>query len=301
MNTASVVRVATFAILLIFVSGAYSQESERKLSGYQPSYFYYARDGVDDHIEFNVSVKYPVDENVEWLSRLFGGKSSKLYIAYTGQYDFFVFSEKSDGRDSAPIVSRIQNPGAFFKYEFDADEFERGFKNVSVGWFHESNGQQIEDRDTFLDTVNASDYVSRGWDYLGIDTKYRLNDFLVDGSRTNIYTRLRIFCNCQGFGSIGDKEDDISVFGVADTASIRNFDGLRFVIDHRLNDRWNYAVKLRTGLSSDEALDNWSYTLELNYWWDDIPLSLNYFDGYGANISTYHIKDDYIGFGIKVW
>ena len=76
MNSTSVLRASSFAILLVYVIGAYGQESERKLSGYQPSYFYYARDGVDDHIEFNVSVKYPVDENVEWLSRLSGGKSS---------------------------------------------------------------------------------------------------------------------------------------------------------------------------------------------------------------------------------
>ncbi len=287
--------------MLLLLSSAYSQESGRKLNGYQPSYFMVAADGIDGHIEFNISIKYPVDEDVGWLNTIVGGKSNKLYISYTGAYDFFVFSEESDGRDSAPIVSRVQNPGIFFKHELDKDKFETGIKNVAVGWFHESNGQQIEDRDTFLATSNASDFVSRGWDYLGVDIKYRQNDFLVKDSRANFYSRLRLFCDCQGFGSIGGKEDDIRIFGGSETASIRDFDGFRFIIDHHLSDDWMYAIQLRTGLSSEAALDNWSYNLELTYQWDDIPLTLYYFDGYGENISTYHIKSDYVGFGIKIW
>ena len=293
--------IALTAIMLSLFSSAYSQESSRKLNGYQPSYFMVADDDADGHIEFNISIKYPIDEDVGWLNTLVGGKSNKLYIAYTGAYDFFVFSEKSDGRDSAPIVSRIQNPGIFFKHVIDQGRTEGGFKNISIGWFHESNGQQIEDRATFLATTNASDFVSRGWDYLGVDIKYRQNNFLFSGNRANFYSRFRAICDCQGFGSIGGKEDDIRIFGGTQTADIRDFDGFRFIIDHRINDHWTYAMQLRTGLSTEAALDNWSANFELTYQWDDIPLTLYYFDGYGENISTYHIKSDYVGFGIKIW
>ena len=291
--------------LMLFLASynvqASTEGTDRKLNGYQPSHFVMANDGVDKHIEFNISIKYPLDSDVDWLDSLFGGKSNKLYFAYTGQYDFFIFSDDDKGRESSPIVSRTQNPGLFFKHLLEKDEGQEGFESIAVGWFHESNGQQIEDRQTFLTTTNASDFVSRGWDYLGIDVKYRRNDFLGVGGHTNMYARLRLFCDCQGFGVSGEREDDTRLFGDAESADIRDFDGLRFIVDHRLEGNWNYGLQLKTGVSRDNLLENWSYRVDLTYQWDDVPITFFYFDGFGENISTYHIRSDYIGVGFKIW
>ncbi|MDH5712149.1 MAG: phospholipase A [Gammaproteobacteria bacterium] len=298
-------------------------EVGRNLTGYEPSYFVFANDGIDSHAEFKVSIKYPLDKDVEWLSSRIDG-DNKIYFAYTGQYDFFLFSEEGQGRDSAPVVSRIQNPGVFIKHKlinFDDEnncedsrvEFENGLESISLGWFHESNGQQIDNNITFNNTVNASDYVSRGWDYLGVDFKWREGSLLSEQGYTNIYARFRFFCNCQGFGAIKGREDDTTILGDPVSADIRDYDGFRLVVDDYVTPDVQYGLQLRSGIGAEQAFDNWSYRVELTFrtrsipvlkhipFIEDIPFTLFYFNGYGENISTYHIKNDYIGFGIKIW
>ena len=295
-------------ILLISFSNSWANDEEigRKLTGYEPSYFVLADDGVDKHGEFKVSIKYPLDEDVRWLTDAFKG-SNVWYFAYTGKYDFFLFSDEGVGRNSAPVVSRIQNPGLFIKHKVDSEGSEYGFKSVSVGWFHESNGQQIIDNTTFSNTVNASDYVSRGWDYLGIDFKHRKKSIFSSDGHMDLYTRLRFICGCQGFGSISGREDDIRILGGTETADIRDFDGLRLILNDYVFSDFQYGLQLRTGITDETAFDNWSYRFEISFRLEnapiisDIPFTLFYFNGYGENISTYHIKNDYIGFGIKIW
>lgn len=279
-----------------------SDEPGRLLSGYQPSYFTVAFDDVDPHLEFVVSIKYPLDDDVDWMDDLFKG-TNRFYFGYTGQYDFFVASEDVPGRDSAPIVSRLQNPGLFLKHSFDAvgNKDDMVFKSISAGWFHESNGQQIEGSDIarFASVNNASDFVSRGWDYFGLDLKHGYKDI-------DLYTRFRIFCGCQGFGAIGGREDDVTVFKGVDNEDIRDYDGLRLIFSHSLYNNFSYTLHARTGFQADAALDNWSYKAEIDFklswrWLEGVPLNLFYFSGYGQNISTYHIRDEYIGLGIKMW
>jgi len=284
-------------------------EPGRRLSGYQPSYFSVADDGVDTHLEFSVSLKYPLDDDVAWLGRFIKGPN-KVYFAYTGQYDFFVFSDNVPGRSSAPVVSRLQNPGLFLKHIVTSQDIQElsGLESISLGWFHESNGQQIDgsDTSTFNNTLNASDYVSRGWDYLGIDFKQHYSNVFKSGDTVDFYTRLRVFCACQGFGSISGREDDVTVFTGEDTEDIRYYDGLRLIFDHAITPTFSYGIQFRTGIAEGKSFDNRSYRAEINFRipWDpieDIPFNLFYFNGYGVNISTYHIHDDYIGFGIKMW
>ena len=268
------------------------------LTGYEPSYFALAFDD-DDHIEFKVSIKYPLLESDGTRFDAFTGGVNDLYFAYTGKYDFFVFSD-DPARDSAPVVSRLQNPGLFVlnkRASFDGE----GLESVSVGWFHESNGQQISDNQTFLNTANAPDYVSRGWDYLGLDFKFKqVEPWFFDGD-VNYYVRMRFFCDCQGFGFIDDREDDIRIFGGTEQASISDYDGLRLAVDNYAN-RWlHYGLSLRTGTSDSAALKRISYQFELTYRVLNLPLKVFYFKGYGKDISTYHLKDEYIGFGFEFW
>lgn len=291
-----------FLFIFLSFSNAWAnhEEAGRDLTGYEQSYFVYADDGVDEHVEFKISVKYPLDKEVSWLNNLLGG-DNKVYFAYTGKFDFFIFSDEGIGRDSAPVVSRIQNPGLFVSHKFNDHGNNDGFESVSVGWFHESNGQQISDNATFTNTVNASDYVSRGWDYLSVDTMYRKNNFWFFDGYVNVYAQLRFICGCQGGGIIDGKEDDIRILGGAETADVRDFDGLRLNVENYANHELQYGVQLRTGFVNESAFDNWSYRLEISYRVKNIPFTLFYFNGYGENISTYHIKNDYIGFGIKMW
>lgn len=279
-----------------------SKEPGRLLSGYQPSYFTIALDDLDPHLEFVISIKYPLDDEVLWMDKVFNG-SNRFYFGYTGQYDFFLASNDIPGRSSAPVVSRLQNPGLFLKHESDSTEIKGGIllKSVSIGWFHESNGQQIEGTDvtTFGSSNNASDFVSRGWDYLGADIKHSYHDM-------NLYTQIRIFCGCQGFGTISGREDDVTVFTGSDNEDIRDYDGLRLIFNHTIHQDFSYTLHAKTGFQADSAFEYWSFKAEIDFnlpwkWIEDVPLNFFYFSGYGQNISTYHIHDEYIGFGIKMW
>ena len=269
------------------------------LRGYEPSYLVYAFD-EENHVEFKISIQYPVKEVLgRRVARLTGG-TNELFFAYTGMYDFFVFSEELAGRDSAPVVSRLQNPGMFVKNTRPLVNGE-GLESISIGWFHESNGQQISDNSTFVNTVNAEDFVSRGWDYLGIDFNYKDRDAMFMDGDVSFYLRLRFFCDCQGFGFIDGKEDDIRIFGGTETAEISDYDGLRFIIDNYANHKLHYGLHLRSGTSDMDALKRLSYQFEVTYRISNVPIKLFYFKGYGKDISTYHIKDEYIGLGFGFW
>ena len=293
--------------------GIGANELGRKLTGYEPSYFSAAFDDEDNHFEFSVSVKYPMDEDVEWLRRIFGGEAGdiKAYFAYTGAYDFFLLSDENGPRASAPVVSRLQNPGLFYKREFfDYADADQGLMSLAVGWFHESNGQQIDGDNNALfnslDPLIRSDYVSRGWDYLGIDLKYHYDDLAGYGEDLDFYTRLRAFCDCQGFGAIDGREDDVTVFTGRNDHDIGDFDGLRLIVNHRLSPRFTYSLHYRTGLRDNNAFRHSSWRYQVTFksswkWIKDIPWNIFYFDGYGSNISTYHIKDSYLGIGIQMW
>jgi len=268
------------------------------LRGYEPSYMMYAFDD-DDHLEFKISIKYPLlESSFGGLGEVIGD-NNQFYFAYTGKYDFFLFSDDVS-RESAPVISRVQNPGIFVtntRPDFDGE----GLQSVSVGWFHESNGQQIGDNATFMSTANASDFVSRGWDYLGIDFQFkRKAPWFFDGDVSYIL-RTRFFCDCQGFGFIDDREDDITIFGGTATADINDFDGLRLEVDNYAN-RWlQYGLNLRTGTADTEALKRLSYEFHLSWRISNVPLKIFYFKGYGKDISTYHIKDEYFGLGFEFW
>lgn len=280
------------------VDGGRDYTPRRDLRGFEPTYLVYAFD-EEDHIEFKISVKYPLlDTTIGWFGKWIGG-SNQLYFSYTGKYDFFVLSDEKV-RPSAPVISRLQNPGLFITNSRPASS-DGGLEKISLGWFHESNGQQIQDNQTFMNTPNASDYVSRGWDYLGMDMKFRSLDPWYTSGSVNYYVRLKLFCNCQGFGAISGKEDDITIFGGTRTAEISDYDGFRFIIDNYANDRWHYGINLRTGTSSSEAFRNISFRIEMTYRLSNVPIKLFYFNGYGKDISTYHIKDEYFGLGFEFW
>ena len=152
-----------------------------------------------------------------------------------------------------------------------------------------------------MNTLNAADYVSRGWDYLGVDLKYKQVDpWFFDGD-VNYYLRMRFFCDCQGFGFIDDKEDDIRIFGGTNQVEINDYDGLRFIVDNYAN-RWlRYGLNLRVGTADLDALRRLSYEFQLTWRIGNVPLKFFYFNGYGKDISTYHIKDEYIGLGFEFW
>ncbi len=330
----------------------------RCLSGYEPSYFgYVGRDEnhIDgSHLEFKVSIKYPL-----WGSLVNLGdeqkpdkRSQAVYFSYTGQYDFYFGS-----RYSAPVISRRQNPGIFYKYEYDSRE--SGYKSFSLGYFHESNGQEIDNKDMFDRKVTelhdkicrddpneqcltdprhqqeawamATDYISRGWDYLAASTKYTMfhrRDLM--GRRiavqTDFYLSARAYFNWQGLGFVSGREENIEWLSDIDKRNdkVYDYNTFQLTINRKLDTRGCEKIVNNDCNRSqqhanvlDYLADNtdWSITLisgnrlnHLSYRLDFVhhiagqfPLKLMYFNGYGENISTYQSKSSYWMVGIDLW
>jgi outer membrane phospholipase A len=163
------------------------------LTCYEPAYFGFIgwKPGsapnrqLECYIPFQVSMQYPLiplNLNLfgEWEyagGKLIDQDQSALYFVYNGKYDFFMY-----GRYSAPVVSRRQNPGVYF-------EFSRflGGPDAEWGYFHESNGQDIETKEAYVARQakdgHAQDYLSRGWDYwlYGAKKKFELPDEITPG------------------------------------------------------------------------------------------------------------------------
>ncbi|WP_284245703.1 phospholipase A [Thalassotalea insulae] len=331
----------------------------RCLSGYESSYFGYV--GRDEnhldgsHLEFKVSIKYPLWGSLVDLddSTKEDKRSQALYFAYTGKYDFYFGS-----RYSAPVISRQQNPGIFYQYQYDSRE--SGFQHFSLGYFHESNGQEIDDQQMFdskvielLDKIcrenesnqcitdsrhqqearaMATDYLSRGWDYLAASTKYtKRHSHDLFGRKiavqTDFYFSARSYFNWQGLGFVEGREENIDWLADIDNPGDKVYDYRTFqlTINRKLdslaceanqsraqclannnpanwfdymadNTEWNLT------LMSGNELNHLSYQLEfIHYIAGHFPLKLMYFNGYGENISTYQRKSSYWMIGIDLW
>ena len=303
-----------------------SRKQERgMLSADDPNYVVYAQPikdeiGDENHVEFYVSLKYPIIDDwfeksqnsfSEW-GNVYGNffnsvVPDRMLFHYSGLYDFYITD--SERYDSAPIVSRRQNPGVSLEYDFS-----RGRNTLRVGWFHESNGQTLEENELGRFEARRARYgddfalaeVSRGWDYALL--RWASNTLLYEDPRRenwfNYQIEARLYCNCQGFGYIGDREDRIW-WETGNDLEIADFDGLRGMLERPL---WRSAdgrtqvdarLDLQTGLESSFA-QYWSARLTLGAEWDNLRFVLFYFDGYGRDLSTYHLRTQYAGLGLEL-
>ncbi|MBI3771974.1 MAG: phospholipase A [Gammaproteobacteria bacterium] len=259
------------------------------LSGNEPSYFVFARDKGDDdyHGEFYLSIKYPL---LQRPIRYLLGKNSALNFNYNGLYDFYLAS-----RYSSPIISRRQNPGLMYEYRFLG---HNTLRKAKFGYFHESNGQTIDNQADFLNTTNVQDYVSRGWDYLHLELS------VTPEESWYVYLQGHLYLNKQMFKL--DREEkwpwEVPV-GVA--LPIDEYDGLRLIVGQTLKRKhWYFdEIKLsaiyRTGYH--DPGHNSTRRLEATFRIFDVPLYLYYFDGYGINIASYFMKSSSYGIGFELW
>lgn len=266
------------------------------LEGNEPSYFVFARDSGDSsfHVEFYLSIKYPL---LTRLVRDFLGENSKVLFNYSGKYDFYTTT-----RHSSPVISRKQNPGLQYEYEFP--EPYLGLRSIKTGYFHESNGQTIDTKAQYDISENAGDYVSRGWDYIQLELKFDLSAFdIAQFDQLYLYCQGRYFLPKQMFRQ--DKEDEIFWDPIPfEQPGIEDYDGLRIILSKifmKHEDRPLSEIKLsaifRTGYHSFNISQRYEGTLRLY----DLPLYIYYFEGYGTEIATYHQKGSSFGIGLEFW
>lgn len=256
----------------------------------------------DAHAEFYLSIKYAFNL---W-SNTRPWQPDRLAVVYNGLYDFYLLE---GGRyESAPIISRRQNPGVALEWNLA----EQGV--FRLGYFHESNGQSIDDGDdkngngiddgaeafALANEKGGYEYAlaqtSRGWEYTSM--RYQQSG---GGEWPWLYQlELRLFMERQGAGTF-DKEDAVFWEPVAKQPTIQDYDGLRAMFEIPVyKDLLMVRADLKTGSGHWESLEHFGgkYSLNMaigrNIW-----LTTFYFNGYGKEPSTYHLRTEYAGIGVE--
>ena len=269
------------------------------LGSADPNYFV-AADSFDDpaldegfHLEFYLSLGYPFHLPA---SRWNLPRADRIIPIYNGLYDFYFGNSRYK---SAPIVSRRQNPGLVMEWDTFTNQTFR------FGYFHESNGQTLDEAGgaaafallkAKVDKEYALSRVSRGWDYImgryrfGKDNPERPFRFLG-------HVELRHYFGFQAFGTI-DSEELVFWEPVAEQPGIREFDGVRLMAEQHfpvLKHDASLRLELKTGIGGDQAFENWSSKASCTWG----VLHLFYFNGYGREPSTYHLRSSYVGLGVE--
>ncbi len=300
------------------------------LTSDDPNYFVYASpmsDDLDDeaHIEFYLSLKYPLVENF-FQQRKYNVDSDgkpgatrhwmpdRLYAVYNGLFDFYALD--SERYTSSPVISRRQNPGLTLEWDLGNPR-----DKLRVGWFHESNGQTLDrDRslpagqpDSSLEELledfqdRGKDFglarVSRGWDYASFRFERRKHHRLVedqDDSWYRVQAEYRLFCNCQGLTE--DREDSIW-WDQGNNSRIEDYDGLRLMGERAIGFGSTHLLtrlEYKSGVRDIDALGNSSWKLSLGYKLGNTRWTAFYFNGYGKEPSTYHLRTEYWGLGLEL-
>lgn len=293
----------------------------------------------DTHLEFSVSLKYPYagDLMEKWKERtraradlgmrpvswvLSRTLPDQLFFIYNATYDFYAFD--SNRYQSAPIVSRHQNPGLLVaEWNLGTTDGLYTLKHkLRAGWFHESNGRSEEPQDAAEFSVLANEpgdnglpkgdeyalaQISRGWDYLQL--RYEVLHGDEKGYKHSgwwrAYVDLHLYNTKQFF--LYDREDavpwDVSL---TEQPKIRDYDGLRFLHEvafpgpRFLDSPLLLRTELKTGVSHREALSNLGGKISLITTLANTRVALFYFNGYGKEPSTYHLRTKYVGLGIEL-
>jgi hypothetical protein len=289
---------------------------ERSLESFNPGDLVVASDHGENRIQFLLSFKYPVIP-LESLDLGFGAyRLQGLDFAYDGLFDFYIWT-----RYSQPLVSRLQNPGLYFSFKaaqaqrlWDMDSFE-------AGWFHESNGQVVDTLEEYNDLVQeyglgARDYISRGWDYWYLSTKFSYHPYdgleaegATQAHRTHIrlsfVPSLRIYDGAQGI--VLAAEQNIFWEPQNPPSYIYDYDGLRalfnleFSFPYRAFNYLGLSAGFRTGYNVGYFGQNWSKQFSITFKTWHLPWYLYYNNGYGPYISDYSSWSEGYGVGLRVW
>lgn len=273
--------------------------------------------GGNQHVEFNISVRYPFWEREQanlrqenpWQGFLWG--VDRAFLVYNGAYDFHLLpDEYGDGQryDSAPVISKDQNPGVALEWDIDADRLRR----FRVGVFHHSNGQSLDSDDTgqFNEALAegglgfALNQVSRNSNYLQLRYQRVAN---AEENITTNWHQFQLELRPLYF-SVDDK-----IFWEPDRVGqprIQDYDGLRLMNEkfYPLNPLSSFLestalitrFELKTGIRDDKALSNLSSEWTVGLMWRKLMLTAFYFDGYGKELSTYHLRTRHWGLGLEI-
>lgn len=192
--------VGCLIVLLLNVAGlggatalAGDDENDKvRLSDHEPNLVGYTYDGDDKepYLDFKVSLQYPIAKEYlrnlvrkDWWAPLEPLKkicknslidSCQPSFAFTGRFGQYI-----EVRDSSPVIGKRFNPKVFLRLKKGKNTY------LDLEYGHESNGQSVSSLESYNsladdlenkkngERYHANDYISRGWDYVGLTYKYQ--------------------------------------------------------------------------------------------------------------------------------
>jgi len=208
------------------VKAADAGEPKVRLRNHEPIFAGYTWDSDDvGFVDFTVSLQYPVLANYLEEGKRFGLLPYFAFTARLGQY--------IGTRPSSPVIAKRFNPKFFLRYALtdflDSGDSPDGY--LDFEYAHESNGQSVDTEAGFQSLAQAlgnaeyaKDYISRGWDYLGITWKHTMRWKPTD---LRFYLSRKWYCGCWLQKNM---EEDFSFEAPREITSIRQVSGWRAVL-----------------------------------------------------------------------
>lgn len=165
--------IASVLALALLLSPACFSKNYGHVQSYEPMYVGYTLDEDDvAFMDFKLSLTYPI---------LHSGKPQGAALGFLPypSFDFTGrFGQYLGTRSSSPVIGKRYNPEVTGRYWIAREDTSR-HDSIDLIYGHESNGQSITTQDLYLqqqavlasegdDIKDADDYISRGWDYIGI-------------------------------------------------------------------------------------------------------------------------------------
>ncbi len=292
------------------------------LQSYEPNTVGYRSDSNDvDYMDFKISLKYPLFHNGIYQDKNHMGLGFPFfYFTFTGQWAQYLGT-----RDSSPVIAKRYNPTLFGRYWLGSNH-----DSIDLIFFgHESNGQSIdtlqvlniqrlEIASTGDDPEFARDYLSRGWDYVGLDWK---NGHLFGRESWTSYLKLKYFLETgvlqkdiedynpwEDYGRECDGSDESNWIEeckrVNDENTRDNFDGITFIVKNDLHYEYSWlegnkiAFVYTTGYG--EPFKNSTYRLEFTTTFVNVPIMIWGQTGYNSDLIDYYEKVDSFGIALEL-
>ena len=273
-----------------------------RLKNHEPIFAGYTWDSDDvGFLDFTISLQYPI-----LAKTLDEGKRFGLlpYFAFTARFAQYV-----ETRESSPVIAKRFNPKVFLRYGLSKfpDSGESPDRYLDLEYAHESNGQSVDTQQSFDSlaqalgsTEYAKDYISRGWDYLGVTWKHTLR---WQPEELRIYVSRKWYCGCW---LQGDMEEAYDWEAPREITSIRQVSGWRAVLALDTG-RGNPIVDRLTLILDTGTRDTFKYNtarIELgipavkNF--TGVPLVLWARTGYLSDLAQYYQKGTSYGVAFEL-
>jgi len=237
-----------------------SKKYPTRLQSHEPNFLGFTNDDNDvPYLDFKVSLKYPLFWDGSYSERNYRKwKLPFLYLAFTGRFGQYIST-----RDSSPVVGKRFNPELIGRYWLND---ETKFVDISFG--HESNGQSIDSEAEYLDARRdltregqdpefARDFISRGWDYVGINWQHLSQK---DNYAYGYGLKLQYFLNKGPFQ--GEAENSNTWENDGDNIFRRQYDGITVSTQFAILKPWLPSLGLSYTTGYDDIFQNSTFKID---------------------------------------